>query len=69
MVHEAYLRLVQPGSDWQNSAHLFGVAAQVMRHILIDHAHGHRRINHGGQRKTLLLDEALIFPDAKSRNY
>ena len=66
LVHEAYLRLVQQASGWRNRAHFFGVAAQVMRHILIDHARGHLRIKHGGQREPIPLDEALIFSDAKS---
>src|SRR5262245_66327806 len=39
LVHEAYLRLVeQDGIDWQSRAHFFGIAAQVMRRVLVDHA-------------------------------
>ena len=39
LVHEAYLRLIDDKEiDWQNRAHFFGVAAQVMRRILVDHA-------------------------------
>jgi RNA polymerase sigma factor (TIGR02999 family) len=39
LVHEAYLRLVdQRGVNWQNRAHFFGIAAQMMRRILVDHA-------------------------------
>ena len=39
LVHEAYLRLAdQRQVDWQNQAHFFGVAAQVMRRVLVDHA-------------------------------
>jgi RNA polymerase sigma factor (TIGR02999 family) len=39
LVHEAYLRLLQEeDKDWKNRAHFFAVAAQIMRHILIDHA-------------------------------
>ena len=39
LVNEAYLRLVRQGTpQWQNRAHFFGVAAQLMRHILVDHA-------------------------------
>ena len=39
LVHEAYLRLVdQRGVSWQNRAHFFGIAAQMMRRILVDHA-------------------------------
>ena len=44
LVHEAYLKLVeQRAANWQSRAHFFGVAAQVMRRILIDHARGHLR--------------------------
>ena len=46
LVHEAYLRLVgQNRVAWQNRAHFFGVAAQMMRRILVDHARGKRRGN------------------------
>lgn len=42
LVHEAYLRLIgQRGVAWQNRAHFFGVAAQMMRRILVDHARAH----------------------------
>jgi len=45
LVHEVYLRLVdQRQGNWQNRAHFFGVAAQVMRRVLVDHA---RRVNAG----------------------
>lgn len=49
LVHEAYLRLVdQRRVRWQNRAHFIGVAAQLMRRILIDHARGHRAAKRGG---------------------
>ena len=49
LVNEAYLRLAGQGSvDWQNRAHFFAVSAQVMRHILIDHARRRRFAKHGG---------------------
>src|SRR5689334_21852037 len=39
LVNEAYMRLArQPAPQWQNRAHFFGVAAQLMLHILVDHA-------------------------------
>lgn len=42
LVNEAYLRLVQQASpNWRNRAHFFGVGAQEMRHILVDHARSH----------------------------
>jgi RNA polymerase sigma-70 factor, ECF subfamily len=64
LVHEAYLKLVEQRSvDWQSRAHFFGVAAQLMRRILIDHARGHGRQKRGGEQKKVSLDEALIFSE------
>src|SRR5436189_1600323 len=49
LVHEAYLRLVdQSTASWQNRAHFFGVAAQIMRRILVDYARSHRAEKRGG---------------------
>src|SRR6266508_2309556 len=62
LVHEAYLRLVdQTAITWQNRAHFFSVAAQVMRHILVDHARAHRRMKRGGGAQKIALDEAVSF--------
>jgi RNA polymerase sigma-70 factor (ECF subfamily) len=66
LVHEAYLKLVEQHSHWQSRAHFFGVAAQVMRHILIDHARGHLRAKRGGPKETVELDEAVVFSAEKS---
>ena len=60
LVHEAYLRLVdQTTASWQNRAHFFGVAAQLMRRILVDHARRHRRAKRGGDHTKVEFDEAL----------
>ena len=60
LVHEAYLRLVDQSSmNWQNRAHFFGVAAAVMRRILVDYARSHRAEKRGGDREKLTFDEAL----------
>lgn len=58
LVHEAYMRLVNwDNVTWQNRAHFFAVAAQVMRHILIDHARGKgAQRRYGGER--VLIAEA-----------
>src|SRR6266511_3869484 len=49
LVNEAYLRLAeQQKPGWQNRAHFFAVTAQMMRHILIDHARRRRFVKHGG---------------------
>lgn len=60
LVHEAYLRLVdQTQARWQNRAHFLGVAAQMMRRILVDHARGHRAEKRGGDFQILSLDENI----------
>jgi RNA polymerase sigma factor (TIGR02999 family) len=60
LVHEAYLRLVtQKRADWQNRAQFFGVASQMMRRILIDHARGHKMAKRSGQWLRVTLDDAV----------
>ena len=60
LVHEAYLRLVdQSSATWQNRAHFLGVAAQVMRRILVDYARSHRAEKRGGGWDKLEFEEAL----------
>lgn len=60
LVHETYLKLVrQAGVPWQNRAHFFGVAARLMRQILVDHARVHGAQKRGGGRPRLTLDSAL----------
>lgn len=67
LVHEAYLKLINQRSvDWQGRAHFFGIAAQLMRRILIDHARGHLREKRGGAQKALPLDEALVLSPEQS---
>jgi len=59
LINEAYLRLVdQPEKRWQNRAHFFGVAAQVMRHILVDYARARHNLKRGGEAQAISLDEA-----------
>ena len=61
LVNEAYVRLVDQNSvDWQNRAHFFGVAAQVMRHILVDYARQQTAVKRGGGVERFNLDEGLI---------
>jgi len=60
LVHEAYLRLVdQSQVSWQNRAHFFGVAAQMMRRILVDHARTKHRDKRGGAARKISLDDAM----------
>jgi RNA polymerase sigma factor (TIGR02999 family) len=59
LVHEVYIRLVdQRQVDWQNRAHFFGVAAQVMRRILVDHARRRGASKRGAGVRCVSLDEA-----------
>ncbi len=59
LVHEAYMRLAQQDlPQWQNRAHFFAVAAQLMRQILVDHARGHRASKRGGNVYKLALEDA-----------
>ena len=62
LIHEAYLRLVdQRNVRWQNRAHFFAVAAQLMRRILVDHARRRGRAKRGGSSIALPLDEGLVM--------
>ena len=67
LVNEAYLKLIeQRDVDWQGRAHFFGIAAQIMRRILIDHARAHLRDKRGGGAIAVPLDEALVFSPEQS---
>ena len=69
LVHEAYLKLVdQTRVDWQNRAHFFGVAAQIMRRILVDHARRHRASKRGGFQQKMTLDEAVDYSQSRELN-
>lgn len=67
LVNEAYMRLVdQSRVRWQNRAHFFGVAAQLMRRILIKHAERRNAAKRGAGQRELPLDEALIVTDERA---
>jgi len=58
LIHEAFLRLIgQRHVDWQNRAHFFGIAAQMMRRILTDHARRRASVKHGGRLRRAVLEE------------
>ena len=63
LVNEAYLRLVrQEAPQWQNRTHFFGVAAQLMRHILVDHARKHLAAKRGAGAPRLSFDPEIALP-------
>ena len=62
LVHEAYLRLVdQSRAGWENRAHFFGSAAQLMRQILVDHARSHNAAKRGGGEIKVSLAEDMVL--------
>jgi RNA polymerase sigma-70 factor, ECF subfamily len=65
LVHEAYLRLVaQNLPDWESRAHFFGVAAHLMRQILVDHARRGKSAKRGSGAKKISIEEAVSFSPA-----
>jgi RNA polymerase sigma factor (TIGR02999 family) len=67
LVNEAYLRLIdQKDVQWQNRAHFFGIAAQMMRRILVDHARGRQSAKRGGGAHLVPLDEGLIVSNERN---
>lgn len=67
LVHEAYLKLIdQTQVKWQNRAHFFGIAANIMRRILVDHARKHGADKRGGDAEIPLEEEILIVSEGKS---
>jgi RNA polymerase sigma factor (TIGR02999 family) len=67
LVNEAFVRLVdQKNVRWQNRAHFFGIAAQMMRRILVDYARSRNYAKRGGGAARISFDEALIVSDERS---
>lgn len=68
LINETYLRLVdQRKVEWQNRAHFFGIAAQIMRRILLNYARDQNRQKRGGKAIHVSLSEAMIMPAEKDR--
>lgn len=66
LVHEAYMRLVDwKNVSWQNRAHFFALAAQVMRRILVDHAREKQAQKRGGGLTKIALEGAISFPQQR----
>lgn len=62
LVHEAYLRLIDAGRvRWQDRAHFFAIAAQLMRRVLVDDARNREFKKRGGEFTRISLDEAMVL--------
>jgi RNA polymerase sigma factor (TIGR02999 family) len=69
LVHEAYMKLVgQTSVRWQNRAHFFGIAAQMIRRILVDYARARQADRRGSGAAKLSLDEAIALPGSSDLN-
>ena len=69
LVHEAYMRLIeQHSTDWQNRAHFFGLAAEMMRRILVNHAVKTNADKRFGNQTRLALDEIVDFTQGSDIN-
>ena len=67
LVNEAFVKLVdQRDVQWQNRAHFFGVAAQLMRRILVDYARSRNYLKRGGGALQVSLDETLIVSEERA---
>jgi RNA polymerase sigma factor (TIGR02999 family) len=67
LVNEAYLKLIEQNRVvWQNRAHFFGIAANLMRRILVDYARTKHREKRGGEAENLPLDEAFFVVSANT---
>lgn len=66
LVNEAYCRLIDQKAKIRNRAQFFGIAANLMRRILVDHARAHARSKRGGGAQIVSLDEAAIVSQAKA---
>jgi RNA polymerase sigma factor (TIGR02999 family) len=66
LINEAYLRLVDQKVQWKNRSHFFGIAAHLMRRILIDHARSDLYVKRGGDQPKVPLDEAMFVPEQRA---
>jgi len=70
LINETYVRLIDLQQvRWQNRAHFFGIAAQLMRHILVDFARARRRAERGGFAQRVSLEEAALVAKGRSAEF
>lgn len=68
LINEAYLRLVnQQSAEWKDRAHFFAVAAQIMRHILIDHARKYQYEKRGAGAQKIELNDAAVLGQQRAK--
>jgi RNA polymerase sigma-70 factor, ECF subfamily len=67
LINEAYLRLAREDVDWQNRQHFIGFAANVMRHLLVDHARAHNAQMRAGGLERVEIEEGLMISSERSK--
>ncbi|HJQ67840.1 MAG TPA: sigma-70 family RNA polymerase sigma factor [Blastocatellia bacterium] len=65
LINEAYLKLVEQSVPWQSREHFFGIAARLMRQILVDYARARQRLKRGGDRQQITLTSEAEIIDGK----
>jgi RNA polymerase sigma-70 factor (ECF subfamily) len=68
LINEAFLRLLDQSQpiEWENRAHFFGIAAQSMRRILVDHARAHRAVKRGGAAAAVTLEDCMAVSPGRA---
>lgn len=68
LVNEAWLRLLgpSPSHHWENRAHFFGIAARLMRLILVDYARAHHAVKRGGEAEAVTLEETRVLSPGRA---
>ncbi|MEP7270856.1 MAG: ECF-type sigma factor, partial [Acidobacteriota bacterium] len=66
LINEAYLKLVEQSVSWQNRAHFFGIAARLMRELLVDYARARQRLKRGGDLQQISLTGVDGLADERS---
>jgi RNA polymerase sigma-70 factor, ECF subfamily len=67
LINEAYLRLARENVDWQSRQHFIGFAANVMRHLLVDHARAHNAERRAGELDRVELEEGFMISSERSK--
>jgi RNA polymerase sigma-70 factor, ECF subfamily len=67
LINEAYLRLARENVDWQSRQHFIGFAANVMRHLLVDHARAHNAERRAGELDRVELEEGFMISRERSK--
>jgi RNA polymerase sigma factor (TIGR02999 family) len=68
VLNEAYLQLVDNTTPvWQGRTHFIAAAAQIMRHIMVDHARKHQSLKRGGRALKVTLDEAALVTETRAQ--